>query len=222
MIKFILKRIKGSGFELDEKVSSLDLFKLILRYSISLLRGLVIFRKKVFVGNKVVLKKKGNLSLGKWAKLSDFVYIDALASEKVILGDGASIGPYCRIECTGTIRKIGKGLVMGKRCGIGAFSFVGAAGGIIVGDDVIMGQYISFHSENHIFDDLNIPINQQGVTNKGIEIGANCWVGSKVTFLDGTIIGTGCVIAAGAVVSGTFPNNAVIGGVPAKILKYRV
>ena len=111
---------------------------------------------------------------------------------------------------------------MGKRCGIGAFSFVGAAGGIIVGDDVIMGQYISFHSENHIFDDLNIPINQQGVTNKGIEIGANCWVGSKVTFLDGTIIGTGCVIAAGAVVSGTFPNNAVIGGVPAKILKYRV
>jgi acetyltransferase-like isoleucine patch superfamily enzyme len=62
-------------------------------------------------------------------------------------------------------------------------------------------------------------IREQGVTNKGIVIGNNVWIGAKVTFLDGCKIGNNSVVAAGAVVSGVFPDNVVIGGVPAKILK---
>ena len=50
-------------------------------------------------------------------------------------------------------------------------------------------------------------------------IGNNIWIGAKVTLLDGSKVGDNSVIAAGAVVSGVFPNNVVIGGVPAKILK---
>ncbi len=45
----------------------------------------------------------------------------------------------------------------------------------------------------------------------------NCWIGAKVTILDGTIIGDNSVVAAGAVVRGQFPDNCVIGGIPAKI-----
>ena len=56
-------------------------------------------------------------------------------------------------------------------------------------------------------------------TTKGIKIGNNVWVGAKVTFLDGTIIGNHCVVAAGAVVNGTYPDFSVIGGIPAKIIK---
>ena len=56
---------------------------------------------------------------------------------------------------------------------------------------------------------------------KPITIGNNCWIGAKVTILDGTKIGNGCIVAAGAVVKGIFPDNVIIGGVPAKILKYR-
>ena len=44
-------------------------------------------------------------------------------------------------------------------------------------------------------------------------------MGAKVTFLDGTIIGNHCVVAAGAVVNGTYPDFSVIGGIPAKIIK---
>ena len=62
-------------------------------------------------------------------------------------------------------------------------------------------------------------IREQGVTSKGIKIGNNVWIGAKATFLDGAIIGNNCVVAAGAVVNGIFPNNVIIGGVPAKILK---
>ena len=57
------------------------------------------------------------------------------------------------------------------------------------------------------------------MTSKGIKIGNNVWVGTKVTFLDGSKVGDNCVIAAGAVVNGEFPNNVVVGGIPAKILK---
>lgn len=55
----------------------------------------------------------------------------------------------------------------------------------------------------------------------GYKIGNNCWIGAKATILDGTSIGNGCVVAAGAVVTGCFPDDVVIGGVPARILKER-
>ena len=79
--------------------------------------------------------------------------------------------------------------------------------------------YINIHSENHNFANTTKLIREQGVTSKGISIGNNVWVGAKVTFLDGCVVGNNCVVAAGAVVNGVFPDNCVIGGVPAKIIK---
>ncbi len=65
-------------------------------------------------------------------------------------------------------------------------------------------------------------IRLQRVNHMGIRIGKNCWIGAKATILDRTIIGDGCIVVAGAVVSGIFPNNVIIGGVPAKILRSRI
>jgi acetyltransferase-like isoleucine patch superfamily enzyme len=59
------------------------------------------------------------------------------------------------------------------------------------------------------------------VNRKGIKIGKNCWIGSKVSILDGVQLGNGCIVAAGAVVTKSFPDNSIIGGVPAKLLKTR-
>ena len=56
----------------------------------------------------------------------------------------------------------------------------------------------------------------------GISIGNDCWIGSNVIFLDGAVIGNGCVVAAGAVVRGSYGNNVVIGGIPAKKIKDRL
>lgn len=54
-----------------------------------------------------------------------------------------------------------------------------------------------------------------------MKIGNDCWIGAKATILDGTVIGNHCIVAAGAVVKGTYPDNVIIGGVPAKIIKYK-
>lgn len=88
--------------------------------------------------------------------------------------------------------------------------------------DTIIGNYVSFHPENHNYKDFNVPIRLQGVSGKGIKVGNNCWIGAKATFLDGSEIGNGCIVAAGTVVNGKFPDNVIIGGIPAKILKNRI
>ena len=56
---------------------------------------------------------------------------------------------------------------------------------------------------------------------KGVKIGDNCWLDSKVTFLDGSKVGNGCIVAAGSVVTKSFEDNVIIAGVPAKIIKHR-
>ena len=132
-----------------------------------------------------------------------------------------SIGCFTRIECTGSLSHLGEGFRCGDNCGLGTNCFYGAAGGITLGSNVIVGNYVSFHSENHNFADMKIPIRLQGTSHKGIIVGDNCWIGAKATILDGVRIGNGCVIAAGSVVTKSFPNNVVVAGVPARIIKQR-
>ncbi|MBG6247619.1 MULTISPECIES: acyltransferase [Symbiopectobacterium] len=112
--------------------------------------------------------------------------------------------------------KLSQGIVIGDFC------HIGGAGGVHIGDDTIIGAYFSVHPENHLFDDKSQLIRLQGVSHQGIVIGKNCWIGAKVTVvtvLDGATIGDGCVVAAGSVVKGVFPDGCAIGGIPARILK---
>jgi acetyltransferase-like isoleucine patch superfamily enzyme len=105
---------------------------------------------------------------------------------------------------------------------MGSHGFFGCAGGVKIGDDTIFGNFVSIHSENHVSSNLTMPIRLQGVSRQGIVIGCNCWIGAKVTILDGVVINDGCIIAAGAVVTkGNYPRNSIIGGVPARIIKSR-
>ena len=154
--------------------------------------------------------------------ISENCYIDALSTDGILFGKNVSIGSYTCIECSGTLRDIGKGLTVGSNVGLGRNCFYGCAGGIKIGSNTIIGNFVSMHSENHNFSKNDIPIRLQGVNRKGITIGENCWIGAKVTVLDGTEVGNGCVVAAGAVLSGKiYPSNSIIGGVPAKVIKNR-
>lgn len=175
----------------------------------------------VFIGKNVNVLEKRYLVIGEKSRLQDGVYIDALSKNGVQIGNYVVIGRNTRIECTGGLESIGKGVRIGNRTTFGNDCIFGAAGGIEIGDDVVAGQYVRFHSENHNYDDDNRLIKEQGVTHKGIKIGNNCWIGAGAVFLDGAELGDGCVVGANAVVTKRFPSNVVIAGIPAKTIKDR-
>jgi acetyltransferase-like isoleucine patch superfamily enzyme len=219
---------KGPDYRLDPDVPLSGLLNFSLRRGAALLRCLlrgVVFslnpRKLVFLGPGVVLRNRRMIRFGHSVTLGRGVVIDGLSKHGVELGDNVKVGSYSIIEATSVITHIGEGCRMGARSAIGEHSYIGAVGGVWIGEDVIMGQRVGFHSEDHVFQRTDVPIREQGVTRKGITIENDCWIGANVTFLDGAHVGQGCVIGAGAVVKGEIPPFSVAVGVPARVIKSR-
>ena len=224
--QFIAQKIKGNQYVLDASLPVSALIDLTLRRGVSLLRCIargIAFQpgKLIFVGSGVELRNRRFIRFGRAVTLGKGVVIDGLARDGVVIGDGVNIGSYTVIEASGIITNLGKGIQIGEYSGIGGFSFIGGAGGVVIGKNVIMGQCVSFHPENHVFSRTDIPIRLQGVTRQGIKVDDDCWIGAKVTFLDGADVGRGCVIGAGAVVRGIIPPYSIAAGVPARVIKSR-
>lgn len=109
---------------------------------------------------------------------------------------------------------------IGNKSGVGADSIIGK--GTTIGDNVMMGPECIIYTRNHAFSRIDIPMREQGMQDfKPVHIGNDVWIGSRVTILPGVTIGNGCIIGASAVVTKDVPDYAVVGGNPARILKYR-
>ncbi|MCA6421280.1 MAG: acyltransferase [Flavobacterium sp.] len=222
MIKKLFQKMlanSGKSYQIDDRIPIQLIYSTLYNRMIMLIRGFLKTGKKVFIGSNTRILNSSNIVFGHNVTIGSHCEIDGYASEKIILGDCVKIGCYSKLLSTSHLSKFGKGLVMGNNSAIGDFTHFGAPGGIEIGNDVIMGSYISFHSENHNFNDTSKLIREQGVISKGIKLGNNIWVGAKVTFLDGCSVGNNSVVAAGAVVNGVYPDNVVIGGIPAKVIK---
>ena len=105
------------------------------------------------------------------------------------------------------------------RCGC---EFYGQ-GGISIGDGTIISHSVEILSANHNYNSLDLeylPFDDRW-NEKKVEIGKYVWIGSRVLILPGVTIGDGAVIGAGSVVTKDIPRCAVVGGNPAKILKFR-
>lgn len=219
-------RLRNKTFFIDSCLDSGAILQLIWIQLWSFFRGLkVLFflknPKGMLLGKRVGFFNISKIKWGKFLRLGNDVYVSALGRQGVEFGNNVSIGAFSRIIVSTSFNKIGEIIKIGNNVGIGEFAYLGGSGGLEIGDECIIGQYLSCHPENHHYDILDISIRHQGVSRKGIKIGKNCWIGSKVTILDGVEIGNGCVLAAGSVITKSFPENSIIGGVPAKLLKTR-
>jgi len=221
----IITKWKGHEYVIDEDIPAPYLMALVWSRLMMLVWGKLRFVKNgglFFLSFRAKIKCGSRLRVGRSVTISSGCYIDALSSEGIRFGNNVSVGMNTKIEGTGNLQFLGKGLLVGNNVGLGSDNFFGCAGGIIIGDDTIIGNYVSFHSENHVYDDLSTPIRLQGVKHDGIKLGKNCWIGAKSTILDGAVIGNGCIIAAGAVVKkGKYEDNGIYGGVPARLLMKR-
>ncbi|SOB97706.1 acetyltransferase-like isoleucine patch superfamily enzyme [Rhodobacter sp. JA431] len=208
----------GKDVKISEDIPLMFLVSEILTRSVSLLRGFIRLQKPVFIYRNVQIRGR-NLKIGKFVSLERGVVLNTYAQTPIEIGTHSRIGAHTIISASNNFTNLGKGVKIGANSGIGQFGFIGASGGVTIGSKVIMGQFVSFHASNHVFSDLECPIKDQGTTAVGIIVEDDVWVGAKVTFLDGAIVREHSVVAAGAVVSGEFPPNVVIGGVPARVIK---
>ena len=88
-------------------------------------------------------------------------------------------------------------------------------GGITIEDNVLIAPKVSLLSEGHPTE----PENRHALVPKAIHIKKNAWIGANATILQGVTIGENAIVAAGSVVSNDVPDNTIVGGVPAKIIK---
>lgn len=220
LISRIISVFLGRPFEFDESVPLGTVLYRSFTVGFGLLRGLLIVRKRIFLGRGARIRSASLLETsGGLVRIEEFCHVDCRSKEGISLGRNFKLGAFSRMVASGTLENIGKGIRIGNNVGIGEFAHIGGSGGVVIGDDCIIGAYLSIHPENHIFTDPDTLIRDQGVTREGIAIGRGCWIGAKVTILDGVRIGNGCVIAAGSVVRTSFPDHSVIAGVPARLLR---
>lgn len=229
MMKYFIEyiiRLRNPRFTFDREISGGEIRQFSMQKAWMMLRACRLWlhgRKTHFMmlGRGVHFFNLKKIRFGKLVKLDDHVFISALGKDGVNIGDYSGIGAFSRIVVSTTLNDTGLFIRIGNHVGMGEFAYLGGAGGLEIGDHCIIGQYFSCHPENHVYENPEMLIRMQGVKRKGIKIGADCWIGSKVTVLDGVIIGEGCVIAAGSVVTRSIPPYSVVAGVPARVIRDR-
>lgn len=222
-----IRMMTGRDVRVHGSVSSGAFFRYLFRQAFDLLRGIfaLLFGARrprlLFLGAGAKISGIRLLRFGERLRLGERTLLRCWNRDGIVIGDDFSLGSNSELmNGFNPFGSIGR-IVIGSQVGIGGFSYICCPSRLEIGDHVITGQYLSIHPQNHNYVDPDTPIRLQGVTAAGISIGANCWIGAKVTILDGVSIGDGCIIAAGAVVNQSFPPNSIIGGVPAKLIGTR-
>lgn len=133
----------------------------------------------------------------------------------------------------GFVKKAGKninverGAIFSRDITIGDYSGIGEntvipGRGVRIGNNVMMGPWCIIYTTNHEYGRTDIPMIMQGMKEpEPVTVGDDVWIGGRVIILPGVKVGNGCIIGAGAVVTKDVPDYAIVGGNPARVLKYR-
>ena len=220
---------KGVNARFSDNWRKGDIYATFFRLFFFFIRGCyqrLYFKKSsglVLIGNGVSIRYSRHLQSGRDLIVEDFAEINCISEKGIILGNRVTIGKFAIIRPTNAYGgMIGEGLKVGNNSSIGPFAYIGCSGYIEIGDNVIMGPRVGIYAENHLFDNMDIPIKEQGVLREFVKIEDDCWIASNVSILAGVTIGKGSIIASGSVVTKDVPAYSVVAGVPAKIIKKRV
>jgi acetyltransferase-like isoleucine patch superfamily enzyme len=156
--------------------------------------------------------------------LRHFIKLSAYYIVNYVVGQNkATVGKNTKLHPTVIIRQ-GERVEIGMHCLINHNNVLQAGkfkGRIIIGNYVQTGANVMMFAFNHGTELNNIPMIDQDYWDGDIIIEDDVWIGAGSVILPGVTIGQGAVIASNAVVNRDVPQNAIYGGVPAKLLKYR-
>ena len=133
----------------------------------------------------------------------------------VTLGRWSWIGHGCKIRVHEGELSIGAKSVFGQECTISAYQHISIGRECIIADRVMM---IDF---DHGMVETERPIREQGIYKRDVDIGHNVWIGYGACLLRGVSVGNNSVIGTSAVVTRDVPANAVVAGIPARLLRMR-
>lgn len=128
-----------------------------------------------------------------------------------------SLGQHSVVESYSCINNAVGDVVIGDHTRIGLHNTI--IGPVTIGSHVNLAQGITVTALNHNFDDTKKRIDEQGIATKPVVISDDVWIGANAVILPGVTIGRHAVVAAGAVVTKDVPDNTIVGGVPATIIK---
>jgi len=104
---------------------------------------------------------------------------------------------------------------------VGPYSHFYARGGLIIDDHTIIGPRVTIMTSMHNYHDAKyVPYDEVELL-ETVDIGMACWIGFGAIIMPGVVLGKGCIVAAGAVVTSSFDDGAIIGGNPARLIKMR-
>ncbi len=145
-------------------------------------------------------------SLGKNLEIHGMT--DVKLAKKVTIRDSVSFGG-------GGFISIGENTVINNRSSITAVKKV------TIGKDCMFASNVNVLDVDHHYSRDDLPISKQGLDTEAVNIGSDVWLGTGVVITKGVHIGDGAIVAANAVVTKNIPSRAIVGGVPAKILRFR-
>jgi acetyltransferase-like isoleucine patch superfamily enzyme len=134
---------------------------------------------------------------------------------RVEIGRWSWLGHGTKIRCHEGVVSIGAKTVLGQECTISAYQHVSIGRECVVADRVML---IDF---DHGMVEVERPVRLQGIYKRDVRVGNNVWIGYGACILRGVTVGDNAVIGTNAVVTEDVPDNAVVGGVPARVIRMR-
>jgi acetyltransferase-like isoleucine patch superfamily enzyme len=134
---------------------------------------------------------------------------------RVRFGRFSWIGDGTKIRCHEGVVEIGQKTVFGQECTISAYKRVR------IGEQCVIADRAMFIDFDHGVVEVERPIRVQGIYKRECVIGSNVWIGYGACFLRGVQVGDNSIVGTNSVVTRDVPANAVVGGVPAKIIRMR-
>jgi acetyltransferase-like isoleucine patch superfamily enzyme len=125
------------------------------------------------------------------------------------------IGDRTKVRCHEGEIEIGQKTVIGQECTFTAYQR------IRIGEQCVIADRAMFIDFDHGVVEVERPIRQQGIYKRDVVVGSNVWIGYGACVLRGVSVGDNSVIGTNSVVTKDVPANAVVGGVPARVLRMR-
>jgi acetyltransferase-like isoleucine patch superfamily enzyme len=167
---------------------------------------------------RVRLRFADHIHLGKNVYIDENVYLHA-CPQGIRIGDNTFV-MYGSVLHVYNFRDLPHAFIhIGRDSLIGEYNVLRGQGGIRIGNRVYTAPNVQILAVNHVYDDPERPMIEQGITAEGIVVEDDVWIGAGAILTDGIRVGKGAVIAAGAVVTDDVPPHTVVGGVPARVLK---